>query len=102
MHGALRSGAARRGAERSGAERSGAFEASTQAGRVLVLHEDNLTGGIGAEIAARVQESCFAYLDAPVSRVASLDTPIPFAPNLEAEYLPRQRLTAALEALLAY
>lgn len=78
------------------------FEASTQAGRVMVLHEDNLTGGIGAEIAARVQESCFVHLDAPVSRVASLDTPIPFAPNLEAEYLPRQRLTQALDALLAY
>ena len=78
------------------------FDASAQAGRVLVLHEDNLTGGIGAEIAARVQENCFSHLDAPVSRVASLDTPIPFAPNLEAEYLPRQRLTQALEALLAY
>ncbi len=78
------------------------FEASTQAGRVLVLHEDNLTGGIGAEVAARIQESCFHHLDAPVSRVASLDTPIPFAPNLEAEYLPRQRLTQALDALLAY
>ena len=78
------------------------FSGARQAGRVLVLHEDNLTGGIGGEIAARIQEACFAHLDAPVTRVASLDTPIPFAPNLEAEYLPRQRLAAALDGLLTY
>jgi len=78
------------------------FEASTKAGRVLVLHEDSLTGGIGAEIASRIQESCFVHLDAPVSRVASLDTPIPFAPSLEAEYLPRKRLGEALDRLMAF
>ena len=78
------------------------FSGARQAGRVLVLHEDNLTGGIGGEIAARIQEACFAHLDAPVTRVASLDTPIPFAPNLEAEYLPRQRLASALDGLLTY
>jgi 2-oxoisovalerate dehydrogenase E1 component len=78
------------------------FSGARQAGRVLVLHEDNLTGGIGGEIAARIQEACFAHLDAPVTRVASMDTPIPFAPNLEAEYLPKQRLAAALDGLLTY
>ncbi len=78
------------------------FEAAQQAGRVLVLHEDNLTGGIGAELAARIQSACFMHLDAPVERVASLDTPVPFAPNLEAEYLPGERLPKALDALLAF
>ena len=78
------------------------FAAARTAGRVLVLHEDNLTGGIGAELVARIQNTCFRDLDAPVARVASLDTPVPFAPTLEAEYLPVQRLTAALDDLLAY
>ena len=78
------------------------FDASRKAGRVLVLHEDNLTGGIGGELTARIQSECFEHLDAPVCRVASLDTPIPFAPTLEEGYLPKQRLPLALDALLAY
>src|SRR5690606_31978068 len=57
--------------------------------RVLVLHEDTLTGGIGAEIAAWIAGNCFNYLDAPVLRVASLDTPVPFAPPLEQNFLPK-------------
>lgn len=71
-------------------------------GKVLVLHEDTLTGGIGAEIAAWVNEHCFEYLDAPVMREASLDTPIPFAPPLEKNFLPIDRLKLKLEQLLAY
>ncbi len=72
-------------------------------GRVLVLHEDNLTGGVGGEIAAYLSEHCFEALDAPVRRLASADTPIPFIPQLEANYLPSpERLAAALEALAAY
>lgn len=71
-------------------------------GKVLVLHEDTLTGGIGAEIAAWVNEHCFEYLDAPVMREASLDTPIPFAPPLEKNFLPVDRLKIKLEQLLAY
>ena len=78
------------------------YVVSRQAGRVMVLHEDNLTGGIGAEITARIQSACFEHLDAPVRRVASLDTPIPFAPNLEAAYLATHQLEAELDALLAY
>ena len=78
------------------------YAVSRQAGRVMVLHEDNLTGGIGAEITARIQSACFEHLDAPVRRVASLDTPIPFAPNLEAAYLATHQLEAELDALLAY
>lgn len=70
--------------------------------RVLVLHEDNLTGGIGAEIAAWISEHCFHYLDAPVMRCASLDTPIPFSPELEQQYLAKARLVDAIEKLLQY
>ena len=57
-------------------------------GKVLIVHEDNLTGGIGAEIAALISEHAFHYLDAPIKRVASLDTPVPFAPPLEEFCLP--------------
>ena len=71
-------------------------------GRALVLHEDTLTCGIGGEIAATINEECFAYLDAPVMRVASLDTPIPFDTGLEQQFLAKARLKQALDALLAY
>ena len=70
--------------------------------RVLILHEDTLTGGIGAEISAWINEHCFQHLDAPVRRVASLDTPIPFAPTLEQNFLPKGRLRAAIEELLNF
>lgn len=70
--------------------------------RLLVLHEDNLTGGIGAEIAAWVSENCFKYLDAPVMRCASLDTPIPFSLELEQQFLAKARLHDAVQRLLAY
>jgi 2-oxoisovalerate dehydrogenase E1 component len=71
-------------------------------GRVLILHEDTLTGGIGGEIAAWIGEHCFQFLDAPVRRVASLDTPIPFAPTLEQNFLPKGRLSEAIDELLTY
>ncbi len=71
-------------------------------GRVLILHEDTLTGGLGGEIAAWVAENCFQHLDAPVQRVASLDTAIPFSPPLEAEFLPQQRLRERLVMLRNY
>lgn len=70
--------------------------------RVLVLHEDTLTGGVGAEIAAWISEQCFSSLDAPVMRVASLDTPIPFAPTLERNFLPQQRLKEKVKELNSY
>ena len=67
------------------------------------MHEDNLTGGFGAEIAALVAEQAFEYLDAPVARVAALDTPVPFAPPLEREYLPvEDDIFAAARELAAY
>lgn len=71
-------------------------------GRALVLHEDTLFGGIGGEIAAYIGEHLFEYLDAPVSRVASLDTPVPFAASLEGQFLPRTRLEESISRLLAY
>lgn len=70
--------------------------------RILILHEDTLTGGIGAEISAYISQHLFQYLDAPVVRVAGLDTPIPFAANLEKQFMPWDRLTREVEALLAY
>ncbi|HEV8515020.1 MAG TPA: dehydrogenase E1 component subunit alpha/beta [Cyclobacteriaceae bacterium] len=70
--------------------------------RVLILHEDTLTGGIGGEIAAWISENCFSHLDAPVMRVASLDTAIPFAPTLESNFLPKGRLKNKIEELLKY
>ena len=74
----------------------------TKTGRVLILHEDTLTGGLGGEIAAWIAENCFRRLDAPVRRVASLDTAVPFAPALEAGFLPQQRLREQLRALRDY
>jgi len=71
----------------------------TKTGKLLVLHEDTLTGGIGAEIAAWVSEYCFTLLDAPVVRVASLDTPVPFTPTLENNFLANARLVEKLKEL---
>ncbi|GAB4241037.1 MAG: dehydrogenase E1 component subunit alpha/beta [Ekhidna sp.] len=71
-------------------------------GRALVLHEDCLTGGIGGEIAAWVSEHCFEQLDAPVLREGSLDTPVPFATDLEKNFLPNERLEETLKHLLSY
>ncbi|RYD81131.1 MAG: dehydrogenase [Sphingobacteriales bacterium] len=71
-------------------------------GKVLVLHEDTLIGGFGGEIAAHISEHAFQNLDAPVMRLASLDTPIPFAVELEANFLPAGRLEAKIQELLEY
>lgn len=71
-------------------------------GKILVLHEDNLVGGIGGEIAAWISEHCFECLDAPVLRCASLDTPVPFNVLLEKNYLAESRLEASIQQLLQY
>lgn len=71
-------------------------------GKVLLLHEDTLTGGVGAEISAYISEHLFQYLDAPIVRVASLDTPVPFAIPLEQQFLPKDRCKEALQKLLIY
>lgn len=71
-------------------------------GKVIILQEDSMFGGIASDIAAMISEDCFEYLDAPVNRVGSLQTPIPFSKALEEEYLPKQRFVAALQQLLEY
>lgn len=71
-------------------------------GRVIVVHEDCLTGGLGGEISALINENCFDALDAPVVRVASLDTPVPFAADLEQNFLPKHRFEEKLLKLVEY
>jgi 2-oxoisovalerate dehydrogenase E1 component len=71
-------------------------------GKVLVLHEDTLFGGIGGEISAWLTEHCFSSLDAPILRCASLDTPIPFAIELEQNFLAKKRLDECVQKLLNY
>lgn len=73
-----------------------------ETGKVIVLHEDCMTGGIGGEIAALINENCFDSLDAPVKRVASLDTPVPFAVALEKQFLPAERFKKALVELYEF
>ena len=71
--------------------------------RVLILHEANMTGGVGSEISAYVAEHCFEYLDAPVVRVASIDTPVPFASKIEKEiYLPINKIEQKIKELLNF
>ena len=69
-------------------------------GKALVLHEDTMTGGIGAEISSRIHEMCFEHLDAPVARTASLDTAFPFAADLERNFMANDRLEGDLQRLL--
>lgn len=71
-------------------------------GKVLILHEDNLTGGIGGEIAAWIAEHCFDILDAPVKRCGSMDTPIPFNIELEKNYMAYSRLEESIDTLMEY
>ncbi len=77
-------------------------EAVAQTGKVLILHEDTLTGGIGAEIAAWIGEHCFPLLDAPVHRCCSIDTPIPFNGTLEKNFLADDRLDEFVQKLMGY
>jgi 2-oxoisovalerate dehydrogenase E1 component len=71
-------------------------------GRVLIVHEDTLVGGVGAEIAAYISEHHFSSLDAPVRRLASLDTPVPFSIVLEQNFLQKNKLKQAIEDLVNY
>lgn len=78
------------------------YKALRATGKVIILHEDCMTGGIGGELAALITENCFDSLDAPVKRVASLDTPVPFAVSLEKQFLPLDRFKKALVELVAF
>jgi len=77
-------------------------EAVAHTGKVLVLHEDTLTGGLGGEISAWIAEHCFQLLDAPLLRCASLDTPVPFSAALEKNFLAKARLDQCIRRLAAY
>jgi 2-oxoisovalerate dehydrogenase E1 component len=78
------------------------LESARKTGRVLVLHEDCLTGGIGGEIAAVIADQAFRFLDAPVMRHGAMDTPVPFALTLEQQFLGVDRFKLKLKALLEY
>ena len=78
------------------------FASVKKTGRVIIYQEDSMFGGIASDISAMIMENCFKYLDAPVKRVASLDTPIPFTKALEDQYLPKGRFENDLKQLLAY
>ena len=84
-------------------DRESLFESVRRTSRLLVVHEDNLTGGFGAEIAALAAEQVFADLDAPIARVAAADTPVPFAPELEDAVLPTAaRVVESARRLVRY
>ena len=83
-------------------DKTAILDSVKKTGKALILHEDSLTGGIGGEISALITEHCFEYLDGPVKRCGSLDTPVPFAIPLEQQYLPVDRFKQALVELHAY
>jgi 2-oxoisovalerate dehydrogenase E1 component len=83
-------------------DKEAVFGSLAKTNRCLILHEDTLIGGFGGEIAASIAEECFEFLDAPVLRVASLDTPVPFNRTLEKQFLAQTRLLEAVKQLLAY
>jgi len=78
------------------------FNSVKKTGKAIILQEDSLFGGIASDISALIMEECFEYLDAPVKRVASLETPIPFVTQLEEQYLPKERFEKELKNLLEY
>ena len=78
------------------------FSSVKKTGKVIVLHEDCMIGGFGADLASLISEECFEYLDAAVVRSASLDTPVPFDAILEDNFLPKQRFEVKLKQLLEY
>ena len=78
------------------------FESVKKTGRCIILQEDSIFGGMASDISALIMENCFAFLDAPVKRVGSLETPIPFVKALEDQYLPKIRFENELKLLLQF
>ncbi len=78
------------------------YNSVKKTGKLIILQEDSLFGGIASDIAASVMENCFEYLDGPIKRVGSLETPIPFNAELERNYLAKSRFEASLKELVAY
>ncbi len=83
-------------------DKSMVLDSVKKTGRVIILHEDSMIGGFGADIASVIADECFEFLDAPVKRSASIDTPVPFATELENQFLPKSRFEHQLKELLAY
>jgi pyruvate/2-oxoglutarate/acetoin dehydrogenase E1 component len=84
-------------------DREAIQESVKRTNKVLIVHEDTLTGGIGAELSAMLAEDLFEYLDGPITRVAAPDVPFPYAPPLEAAYLPNsKKIVSAARQLAAY
>lgn len=84
-------------------DREAILETARRTGKVLIVHEDRLTGGVGGEVAAIISEHAFEYLDGPVRRLAALDAQVPFAPPLEEFVLPNtNKILAAIRSLAAY
>ncbi len=84
-------------------DREAILSSVSKTSRVILLHEATRTGGIGGELAAIIAEEAFGYLDAPVTRVASLDTPVPYAPSLEAAFMPgADTVVSAARRLVKY
>tara|TARA_B100001057_G_scaffold501021_1_gene619755 strand:- start:1774 stop:3726 length:1953 start_codon:yes stop_codon:yes gene_type:complete len=78
------------------------FDSVKKTNRALILHEDSLTGGIGGELSSLINENCFEFLDAPVIRCGSLDTPVPFAKSLEEQFLANKNLDEKINYLINY
>ena len=78
------------------------FTSVKKTGRVIIVIEDSLFGSMASEIASQISENCFEFLDAPVMRLGSLETPIPFSPALESGYLPYQKFQQKLKELIEY
>lgn len=78
------------------------FTSVKKTGKVIILQEDTLFGGVAGDISAMIMEECFEYLDGPVKRVGSLESAIPFTKALEEQFLPKQRFETALKELITY
>ncbi|HHC80767.1 MAG TPA: dehydrogenase [Flavobacteriia bacterium] len=78
------------------------FTSVIKTGKAIIVQEDSLFGGVASDISSLIHENCFEYLDAPVKRLASIETPIPFVSQLEKQYLPQERFEKTLKALLNY
>jgi pyruvate/2-oxoglutarate/acetoin dehydrogenase E1 component len=84
-------------------DRGAVLAVARHCSRVLIVHEDSRTGGIGESVAAIVQEEAFEWLDAPVRIIGALDTPVPYSPSLEEFYLPSDaQIERAARLLIAY
>jgi len=79
------------------------YDSVKKTNKALIVHEDLKTGGIGAELSARITEEVFEWLDGPIRRIASIDTPVPFAPSLEEYFMPNpEKIAQGIRDLWSY